>query len=281
MALEHLKGTTYGPRRVTISSAKVSEYVAATGDDPDRWVGAAPPSYAGALLFAIAPEFLTSEAVAGHTAVLIHADQVFEWHAPIGVGDVVAIAGRVGRVRERAGVDFVSFEATVQTEAGATVLGADATFLLGAEPAGSPPEPHVEPAVAARAEPGPMPDFVDGAWSPVVRSASRLDLVRYASASGDFNPIHFDHDAAVGAGLAGVVVHGLLMAAWLLQPPATLRPGDQPLARAKLRFRNPLYPAEPSILSGSVRESRTDADLALRDNTDTVLVGAQVKLGDG
>ncbi|NHC44096.1 MaoC family dehydratase [Motilibacter aurantiacus] len=38
----------------------------------------------------------------------------------------------------------------------------------------------------------------------------RGDLVRYAGASGDFNPIHWDEAAALAIGLPGVVAHGML-----------------------------------------------------------------------
>jgi acyl dehydratase len=278
MALEHLEGATYGPRPVTISPAKVGEYVAATGDDSQRWIEFAPPGYAGALLFVIAPDFLSSDAVVGHTSVLIHADQTFVWHAALGVGRRAEITGRIDRVRSRGGVDFVSFAASVSAEDGSTILDSSSTFLLGAEPAGQPPEARHEPAVAMAASNDPLPATIDGAWPAVTRSVSRLDLVKYAAASGDFNPIHFDHDAAVGAGLPGIVAHGLLMGAWLLQPPAALRGSDRPLERAKLRFRDPLFPGVAATLSGSLRESGTDADLELVDSGGAVLVTAQVRL---
>ncbi|WP_026240221.1 MaoC family dehydratase [Parafrankia discariae] len=38
----------------------------------------------------------------------------------------------------------------------------------------------------------------------------RADLVRYAGASGDFNPIHWNERAAAEAGLPGVLAHGML-----------------------------------------------------------------------
>ncbi|MEX5631066.1 MaoC family dehydratase [Parafrankia sp. FMc2] len=41
-------------------------------------------------------------------------------------------------------------------------------------------------------------------------SLRRSDLVRYAGASGDFNPIHWNERAAREAGLPGVVAHGML-----------------------------------------------------------------------
>jgi acyl dehydratase len=39
---------------------------------------------------------------------------------------------------------------------------------------------------------------------------TRADLVRYAGASGDFNPIHYDERAADSVGLPGVIAHGML-----------------------------------------------------------------------
>ena len=38
----------------------------------------------------------------------------------------------------------------------------------------------------------------------------REDLVRYAGASGDFNPIHYSDRMATALGLPGVVAHGML-----------------------------------------------------------------------
>ena len=38
---------------------------------------------------------------------------------------------------------------------------------------------------------------------------TRADLVRYAGASGDFNPIHWSDRSAVKVGLPGVIAHGM------------------------------------------------------------------------
>ena len=37
----------------------------------------------------------------------------------------------------------------------------------------------------------------------------RADLVRYAGASGDFNPIHWSDRVATSVGLPGVIAHGI------------------------------------------------------------------------
>ena len=45
---------------------------------------------------------------------------------------------------------------------------------------------------------------------PLQVRVTRADLVRYAGASGDFNPIHWSERFAVGVGLPNVIGHGML-----------------------------------------------------------------------
>src|SRR5665647_3203555 len=40
-------------------------------------------------------------------------------------------------------------------------------------------------------------------------SVQRVDLVRYAGASGDLNPIHWNNRVATEVGLPGVIAHGM------------------------------------------------------------------------
>ena len=42
------------------------------------------------------------------------------------------------------------------------------------------------------------------------RLLTRVDLVRYAGASTDYNPIHYSDTAAAALGLPGVIAHGML-----------------------------------------------------------------------
>ncbi|MBX6358028.1 MAG: MaoC family dehydratase, partial [Micromonosporaceae bacterium] len=50
-----------------------------------------------------------------------------------------------------------------------------------------------------------------GAQLPVRKfRVTRADLVRYAGASGDFNPIHWSDRIAAKVGLPGVIAHGML-----------------------------------------------------------------------
>ena len=57
---------------------------------------------------------------------------------------------------------------------------------------------------------GPAAAAVGDTLRPMRLTVMREDLVRYAGASGDFNPIHWSERFAVGVGLPNVIVHGML-----------------------------------------------------------------------
>ncbi len=281
MSLDQLLAEVFGPSPRRISPEKVAEYVAATGDDPQRWTHAAPPSFAGLLLFVAAGEFLTSPEVVAHTRVLLHTDQDFRWHRPLTVGSPVEITGTFTEVRHRGPLDFVTFTTTVTGEGGAPLLDATSRFLMGSEPAEPPAQQWTEPAANRRGpnrEPARYTLPAPGGELPELpKSASRIDLVRYAGASGDFNPIHFDHAAAIGAGVPGVVVHGLLMAAWVTQLAAAGGADrDDPLADLRLRFRAPLPPAAPAVVGGEVESGDGDEatmQVAIRHGEQALVTG--------
>ncbi len=52
---------------------------------------------------------------------------------------------------------------------------------------------------------------------PLAINPDTRQLVMYAGASGDFQPIHYDKDVAQKAGHDAVIIHGALKSAWLAQ----------------------------------------------------------------
>jgi acyl dehydratase len=72
---------------------------------------------------------------------------------------------------------------------------------------------------------------------------TRTDLVRYAGASGDFNPLHHDLDFARQAGLADVMAHGMLSAG-LLGSALTGWFGAGSVRGYKARFLAPVWPGD-------------------------------------
>ena len=268
MTLEALAGSAVGPAALVAEATLVAQFAAATGDDPARWEGHAPPGFAAAALFSVAPAFLADPRVAPYCRSLLHAEQAFTWQRPLAVGEVLEVRGRVGTVRSRGDLHFVSFEVAA-SGAGGTWMQGVSGFLLSAEAAGVSPE-ETEPPLEERAPcdaagPVPLPPAGE-AVPPLRRSVSRAELRRYAAATGDANPIHQDHDAARAAGLPGVVAHGLLLAAWFFQAAARFRSGPDPLRSARVRFRRPLRPAALAVVVGRVSgrgEAGTDLELAL------------------
>lgn len=67
-----------------------------------------------------------------------------------------------------------------------------------------------------------MPNFAELTIGDIIANSSfeitRDSLVRYAGASGDFNPIHYRDDAAQAVGLPGVLAHGMLTMGLAVQP---------------------------------------------------------------
>jgi len=69
---------------------------------------------------------------------------------------------------------------------------------------------------------------------------TRADLVRYAGASGDFNPIHWNDRTATAVGLPGVIAHGMFTMA-LAGRAVTAWTGDPaPLVEQHVRFGRPV-----------------------------------------
>ena len=83
---------------------------------------------------------------------------------------------------------------------------------------------------------------------------TRTDLVMYAGASGDFNPMHTDEVQANGAGLPSVFGHGMFTAG-LLGKAITDYVGVGNLRTYKIRFTKQTWPGE--VLTTHVTVERT------------------------
>jgi acyl dehydratase len=93
---------------------------------------------------------------------------------------------------------------------------------------------------------------------------SRDSLVRYAGASGDFNPIHYRDDIAQSVGLDGVLAHGMLTMG-LAVAPVTAWLGDRGFVSSyQVRFTKPVYvPATGSVtVAVSVSLAKVDEPTA-------------------
>ena len=80
--------------------------------------------------------------------------------------------------------------------------------------------------------------------------------VRYAGASGDFNPIHIDEEFAKAVGLPGKILHGLWMMAQVARAQTETAGGPHALKRLSVQFRGMGLPEEELTVTSTVREER-------------------------
>jgi acyl dehydratase len=120
-----------------------------------------------------------------------------------------------------------------------------------------------------------------------VTAISRDSLVRYAGASGDFNPIHYRDDVATSVGLPGVIAHGMLTMGLAVQPVVDWVGDPSLVSDYQVRFTRPVVvdPAQGASVSVTAKVGQLDAeanvariDLTVTFNGDTVLGKAQVRV---
>lgn len=116
---------------------------------------------------------------------------------------------------------------------------------------------------------------------------TRDSLVRYAGASGDFNPIHYRDDFAQSVGLPGVLAHGMLTMGLAVQVVVDFVGGSHHILDYQVRFTKPVLVDEKTgarvNVSAKVIEIAEDGKSARIDLTAvcaelTVLGKAQVQV---
>ena len=78
--------------------------------------------------------------------------------------------------------------------------------------------------------------------------------VRYAGASGDFNPIHIDEEFAKAVGLPGKILHGLWTMAQVARAQTEAAGGPESLRRLSVQFRGMGFPEQELVVRSTVRE---------------------------
>ncbi|MGV3713998.1 MaoC/PaaZ C-terminal domain-containing protein [Pseudolysinimonas sp.] len=116
---------------------------------------------------------------------------------------------------------------------------------------------------------------------PLTRDA----LVRYAGASGDFNPIHYRDDVAETVGLPGVLAHGMLTMGLAVQPVVDWLGDPGKVLDYQVKFTRPVVvdPETGAVVSvvakvGALEDDAVRIDLTVTSGEQTVLGKAQVRV---
>ena len=107
---------------------------------------------------------------------------------------------------------------------------------------------------------------------------TRDSLVRYAGASGDFNPIHYRDDVAQAVGLPGVLAHGMLTMGIAIQPVIQWLGDAGKVVDYGVRFTKPVVVpaagaaklsvvAKVGVLDEETSRARIDLIVSFEDNT--------------
>jgi acyl dehydratase len=116
---------------------------------------------------------------------------------------------------------------------------------------------------------------------------TRDSLVRYAGASGDFNPIHYRDEVAVSVGLPGVLAHGMLTMGLAVQPVVDWAGDPGRVVDYQVRFTRPVLVdgAAGALVTVTAKVGALDVeaqivriDLTVSFNDQTVLGKAQARV---
>jgi acyl dehydratase len=125
-------------------------------------------------------------------------------------------------------------------------------------------------------------ELTAGAPIPELRvTPDKYLTVRYAGASGDFNPIHIDEEFAKAVGLPGRILHGLWTMAQVARAQTEAAGGPERLRRLAVQFRGMGMPEQEVVVSGTVREadgSRVIVDTVAEQGGNQIIRNAEAEL---
>lgn len=114
---------------------------------------------------------------------------------------------------------------------------------------------------------------------------TRESLVRYAGASGDFNPIHYRDDVAASVGLPGVLAHGMLTMGIASSVVLAALGDSSKVTDYGVRFTRPVVVdpetgADVTVIAkvGAMDENTARIDLTVKHDETTVLGKAQLRV---
>ncbi len=124
------------------------------------------------------------------------------------------------------------------------------------------------------------------ATPPQTFRVTRTDLVRYAGASGDFNPIHYSDRIATAMGLPGVIAHGMLTMGLAARAASTWAGGPDRVASFSVRFTSMVVVPDDDdgvdlVVTGEPGEPRDDGLVPVTVTArcgDTAVLGRAVAL---
>ena len=230
-----LVGKTYDHGTWALDAAAFTAYADATNDANPRYQGpsaVAPPLYHVHPMIGLMMKMATDPELDIDLLRLVHGEHAMRFVRPLRSGETLKLCGALLSAEQKASGRVLAFSLLGDVGDERVLEGRTSYFIRAKNPAASGSKRS-----KAKVE-LPEPDWTSK--QPVSVDQPR----RYADASGDHNAIHLDEAVAKGAGLPGVILHGLCSMAFASRDIVDRECGGDPgaLKFLSVRFARPVFP---------------------------------------
>lgn len=208
-------GKRYAPTcSYLVGREKMREFAAAFGDSNPAYrdeatanrLGyadlVAPPTFGFVLTMQVLDQAMADPDLGMDYSRVVHGEQSFVFSRPLVAGDEVLVDAFIEEIDSSGRNEFLTVRSDIHTDDGEVLVTARSVVVsrgTGAD-AGAFRPAQDKPAAPKVGEVVSRADF----------TVTRSHLIRYAGASGDFNPIHWNSRVATAVGLPDVIAHGML-----------------------------------------------------------------------
>lgn len=165
---------------------------------------------------------------------VLHADQSFKHSVRPVPDEALSVTVRPAGTREMRGSYILRLTEELRRAQGELVIEGSTTLVVASREALSAGQKTSNLGAGGSREKSESDILVSS-----TARAGPAELVRYAGASGDFNPIHWDTEYARSFGFEGPIVHGMLMYHWVIWTLAGAI-GSPEVLEARIRFSSPM-----------------------------------------
>ncbi len=264
-------GRKYRAPAVLVKRQKIKEYAEATNDPNPRYKDnvpnkdfIAPPVFAVTLVGTLFREMLADD-IGIDFARMVHGEQRIRILQHLVPGDIVSPRGTITNIETKAtGGEVLTFDQFLYREGELAVQITTTLFVRSSNKVLTPK--NIQEAASASA--AKLQDSVAG--KPVFTYQVKVkddQPARYASASGDNNPIHIDPEIAKAAGFPDVILHGLCTMAFTGQAVVENKLGGDisRLTDISVRFSKPVFPKDTLTIEAFEKDDETLSFVAVNN----------------
>ncbi len=235
-------GKQYAPQDYGVTAEAVMNYAHAYNDDNSWFMDTnraggliAPPMFGVVTGWLSIMMVITDSELGVDVLHLLHSEQDMYFLRPLVPGDILTSVATITAIADEPAGESLAVEVQCTNQRGEAVQRMMFTALIRSRSARERKRTRV-------GEAAPVGE-------PLLRVRQKIDddqTFRYASASGDHNPIHVDENVAKMAGLPGIVVHGLCTMAFTSKVIIDHLCDRDPrrLGRLRARFSRPVFPGQ-------------------------------------